>query len=190
MQPRIVNAILVAMALSAAPLLSAQPPRVGDKAPDFALKALDGPTARLSELTARGDVVALVVLRGWPGYQCPICNRQVQEFIASAPAFAEAKVQLVFVYPGPPPDLMAHAEEFKTWKGRQWPKHFLYVLDPDYGMVNTYGLRWDAPKETAYPSTFVIDRNGVVRFVKVSHGHGDRAKSADVLAEAKKISGR
>jgi thioredoxin-dependent peroxiredoxin len=154
--------------------------KVGDTAPEFTLKALDGQTVRLGELAAKGAVV-LVVLRGWPGYQCPICDRQVQDFIAAEDGFAKAKTQLVFVYPGPAQDLKAHAEEFKTMKGKQWPKEFLYVLDPDYSMVNAYGLRWDAPKETAYPSTFVLDQNRVIQFAKISHSHGDRTRAAEIL---------
>ncbi len=51
--------------------LNAAPPSVGDKAPDFTLKTLNDQTVRLSNLTASGKVV-LVVLRGWPGYQCPL----------------------------------------------------------------------------------------------------------------------
>jgi magnesium-transporting ATPase (P-type) len=45
------------------------------------------------------------------------------------------------------------------------------------------GLRWDAPKETAYPTTFLIDRHDVVFFRKVSRAHGDRTTADDVLAE-------
>jgi len=168
------------------PAMAATPPNVGDTAPNFTLKTLNDQTVELQKLTAKSKVV-LVVLRGWPGYQCPICDRQVQDFIGSASEFSEAKAQLVFVYPGPASDLKARAEEFKTWKGKQWPSQFLYVLDPDYSMVNAYGLRWDAPRETAYPSTFVLDMKGVIRFAKISHSHGDRTKAADVLAEAEKL---
>lgn len=176
------------MLLCALPMAvrAVEPPKVGDKAPDFALKTLDDQTVRLSELTAKGPVV-LVVLRGWPGYQCPICDRQAHDFIASASGFADAKAQLVFVYPGPADDLKAHAQEFKDWKGKQWPKEFLYVLDPDYTMVNAYNLRWDAPQETAYPSTFVLDGTGTVRYAKISHNHGGRAAAKEILAEVKKL---
>jgi peroxiredoxin len=89
------------------------------------------------------------------------------------------------VYPGPALDLKAHSEEFL--KSKQWPKDFVYLLDPDFTMVNAYGLRWNAPGETSYPSTFVIDRKGVVRFAKISQGHGDRSKARDVLEELKRI---
>lgn len=174
--------------LCASPLAlsAAEPLKMGDKAPDFTLKTLDDQTVKMSELTAKGNVV-LVVLRGWPGYQCPICDRQVHDFIASESGFKDAKAQLVFVYPGPASDLKAHAEEFKNWKGKEWPKEFLYVLDPDYTLVNAYNLRWDAPKETAYPATFVLDKTGSVRFVKISHSHGDRTKAAEILGEVKKL---
>ena len=167
---------------------AAEPPKVGDKAPYFELKTLDGQSVRLSELTPKAKVV-LVVLRGWPGYQCPICDQQVHDFIASAAGFAEAKAQIVFVYPGPSDDLKAHAQEFKDWKGKKWPKEFLYVLDPAYSLVNAYNLRWDAPRETAYPSTFVLDDKGVVRFARISHSHGGRTTAKEVLAEVKKPSG-
>lgn len=178
-------ALLAGVALS---LKAAEIPKVGDKAPDFSLKTLDDKSIRMSEMTAKSPVV-LVVLRGWPGYQCPICDRQVQEYIAVASEFATAKVQLVFVYPGPAADLKAHAAEFKSWKGKVWPKDFTYALDPDYLMVNAYGLRWDAPRETAYPSTFVIDGKSIVQFTKVSRTHGGRTKASEVLAEAKKLAG-
>ena len=179
MMKTIPSILLLGAALAQAQTNST-PLKVGDKAPDFILKTLDDQTMRLSELTAKGNVV-LIVLRGWPGYQCPICDRQVHDFIASEAGFAEAKAQLVFVYPGPANDLKAHAEEFKSWKGKQWPKEFLYILDPDYTMVNAYGLRWNAPQETAYPSTFVLDKKGVIRFAKISHSHGDRTQAAEIL---------
>ena len=87
------------------------------------------------------------------------------------------------VYPGPAESLKAHAKEFL--ENKQWPKEFVYVTDPDFNMVNAYGLRWNAPKETAYPSTFVLDRKGFVRFAKVSRSHSDRTKAADILEELK-----
>jgi peroxiredoxin len=185
--PQILRPIFCAFGLCLASTLNAaEPPKMNNKAPDFTLKALDDQTIRLGQLIAKGNV-ALIVLRGWPGYQCPLCDRQLQDFIQSASALAGAKLHLVFVYPGPASKLEAHAEEFKSMKGRQWPKEFLYVLDPDFNLVNAYGLRWDAPNETAYPSTFILDMKGVVRYAKVSHGHGDRAKASDVLAEAKRL---
>lgn len=156
-------------------------PEVGEKAPDFELKALDGGSVRLSSLSSEGRVV-LVVLRGWPGYQCPICHRQVSDFIAAQERIEDKAATLVFVYPGPSEGLQAHAEEFQRWKGKEWPKSYYYLLDPDYAFTNAYHLRWDAPNETAFPSTFIIGQNRIIDWVKVSGSHGGRSSADEVLA--------
>lgn len=135
--------------------------------------------ASLHGLTARSRVV-LIVLRGWPGYQCPICTKQVAEFIAEADALRSAGVQVLLVYPGPAEKLKQHAAEFAGAKNL--PEGFTLVLDPDYAFTNAYGLRWNAAKETAYPSAFVVDQKNVVCFAKVSKSHGGRATSTEVLA--------
>lgn len=157
----------------------------GDAAPNFKLKSMDGKSLELAKLTASGRMV-LVMLRGWPGYQCPICDRQVQDFIKAKAGFDAAKARVVFVYPGPADGLTAHAREFQTMKGKQWPEGFLYLLDPDYTLTQAYGLRWDAPRETAYPATFIIDASGKVTYAKVSRSHGGRTTAAEVLEDLQK----
>jgi peroxiredoxin Q/BCP len=166
-------AFLLMMSASAA----AAPPAVGDKAPNFVLMSTKGASFRLAE--ALNQNLVLVVLRGYPGYQCPNCNRQVQDFIQNAPAFAEAGARVVFIYPGPPDQLATKVGEFL--KDKTMPSHFEMLLDPDYVFTKAYGLRWDAPKETAYPSTFLIDRQGVVYFSKVVKSHGGRSTAAEIL---------
>jgi peroxiredoxin len=59
----------------------AETPAVGAKAPDFTLSTPTGKTVRM--LTEqRGNDLVVVVLRGFPGYQCPYCVKQVHDFIA------------------------------------------------------------------------------------------------------------
>ena len=138
--------------------LFAAPPSVGEKAPDFTLKNLDGRAVKLSGKTAKGQVV-LIVLRGFPGYQCPLCNRQVKEFVSKAAEFVMDK---------------------------NLPAGFELVLDPDYKFTTQYGLRWDAPQETAYPSTFLIDSKGMVFFSKISKTHGGRTTTTEILEALQK----
>jgi peroxiredoxin len=164
-----------------AQLATAETPEVGQKAPEFSLSTPDGHPLSLSEFTSKGTVV-LVVLRGFPGYQCPYCQKQVHDFVTNGAKFVTAGAEVVLVYPGPPAALDQHAKEFLA-KENPLPTNVHLVVDPDYAFTNQYGLRWDAPHETAYPSTFLIDRQGVVFFKKVSHEHGDRTTAADVLAE-------
>jgi peroxiredoxin len=158
--------------------LAAAPPNVGEKAPNFKLSTPEGKSVELAQVISKGPVV-LVVLRGYPGYQCPYCNRQVQDFIQKSQAFADAGTHVVMVYPGPPQDLGAKANEFLADK--KLPDNFDLVLDPGYEFTTQYGLRWDAPHETAYPSTFLIDRQGAIFFSKIVKEHGGRTTAAEIL---------
>jgi peroxiredoxin len=157
-------------------------PKVGESASNFTLRTLDARAVELKSLTEKGPVV-LVVLRGWPGYQCPICTLQVHEFVANAAEFKRRGAQVLMVYPGPTDQLQAHAGEFLSDKN--WPADFRFVIDPDYTFTRAYGLRWEAKNETAYPSLFVIGRDGKVTFAQVSKTHGGRVSAKQALAELK-----
>ena len=159
-------------------------PKVGDKAPEFSLAQIDGQKLTLSTELKSGPVV-LIVGRGWVGYQCPFCNRQFGDFLKAASDIQAAGARVVWVYPGPAAEVQKRAEEFAS--GKPFPTNFRFVLDPNYALTLSYDLRWDAPQETAYPSTFVIDRTGIVRYAMVSKSHGGRSRAADVIAELRKI---
>jgi peroxiredoxin Q/BCP len=161
----------------------AQTPAVGAKAPDFTLDTPTGNSVSLATERAKGTTV-LVLLRGFPGYQCPYCVKQVHDFVEHSTDFADKKVNILLVYPGPPADLDQHAKEFLA-KQSNLPPNIKLVIDPDYTMTNLYGLRWDAPHETAYPSTFILDKNGNILFEKISHSHGDRTSAEDILGQLK-----
>lgn len=155
----------------------ANPPAIGDVI-DFELPALGGGTAKLAKLTESGPVV-VVLLRGYPGYQCPLCTKQFGDFMDHADDLKKAGAKVVFIYPGPSQKLQERAAEFV--KGKDYPDHFQIVLDPEMKFAAAYGLRWNAAGETTYPSTFIVDRKRVVTFATVSKTHGGRAKAEDVL---------
>ncbi len=159
-------------------LLGAGKPKVGEEAKDFELTSLGGEKVKLSKMTDAGPVV-LLVLRGNPGYQCPLCSAQVGEFLGKAKELKAAGATVLLVYPGPAEKLKEKAAEFV--KGKDYPDHFQILLDPDYAFTDDYGLRWNAKNETAYPSTFVLDMKRKIAFAKISSEHGDRSKIADVL---------
>ncbi len=83
------------------------------------------------------------------------------------------------IYPGPASELDGHARDFVG--GKSFPGGFTFLTDPGYRFTGAYRLRWDAPRETAYPSTFVIDNKGTVRFARVSRTHAGRVSAAEVL---------
>jgi len=144
---------------------AAETPDIGQKAPDFTLSTLEGHTLSLSGLTSKGTVV-LIVLRGFPGYQCPYCQRQVHDFVTSSDRLAAFGVQVLLVYPGPPADLDKRAKEFLA-KQNELPANLHLVIDPDYKFTNQYGLRWDAPKETAYLFDTRRDRGAMKSFLRL-----------------------
>lgn len=153
-------------------------PQVGDKAVDFELNDLAGQPTKLSALVEEGPVV-LVVLRGYPGYQCPLCTLQVGQLIGAAKKLREADATVVLIYPGPADNLREYAEEFIA--NRTLPEEFRLLIDPDYEFTNAYHLRWDAPRETAYPTTLVIDEVQTIQFAKISRTHGGRSSVKEVL---------
>src|ERR1700752_145263 len=173
------SALAFAGSLILAVSASGQTPAVGAKAPDFTLSTPTGKAVTLS--TERGGHgLVLVILRGFPGYQCPYCVKQVHDFADHAADFKAKNTRVLLVYPGPPADLDQHAKEFLE-KQAELPSNVVLVTDPDYKVTNLYGLRWDAPHETAYPSTFILDKNGMVVFEEISHSHGDRVSAQDAL---------
>jgi len=156
--------------------------KVGDTAPNFTLRTLEGRAVELQPLVEKSPVV-LVVLRGYPGYQCPLCTKQVQDFVARAAEFKARGAQVLLVYPGPADKLEARAAEFL--KDKNWPADFVLMVDPDYAFTDAYGLRWNGKNETAYPSTFVIGRGRTVQFAQVSKTHGNRVSAAQAIAALK-----
>jgi peroxiredoxin Q/BCP len=161
--------------------VSAQTPAVGAKAPDFTLATPSGKPVRLTEELPKGQTV-LIVLRGFPGYQCPYCVKQVHDLIQHSSDFASRGANILLIYPGPPAELDQRAKEALE-KQAALPSNVKLVTDPDYKMTNLYGLRWNAAGETAYPSTFILDSQGKVRFEKISHSHGDRTSAEQILAQ-------
>jgi hypothetical protein len=59
-----------------------------------------------------GHGLVLFILRGFPGYQCPYCVKQVHDFAEHASDFKAKNTKVHLVYPGPSADLDQHAKEF------------------------------------------------------------------------------
>ena len=104
-----------------------------------------------------------------------------------AAEFQKAGVRVLLVYPGGADDLAVKATEFldanrALESATELPEPLTLLVDSDYRLTNAYGLRWDAPRETAYPSTYVVEQGGEVSFAKVAKEHGGRVKAEQVLA--------
>ena len=158
-------------------------PKEGSKIEDFSGITMNGAKFQLSKLIEKGTVV-IVMLRGYPGYQCPVCSTQVAGYVANAEGFVKQRnTPVVFIYPGKVSNLEKRAKEFTAPLEEKvdLPSNFIFVLDQDYAITNHLGLRWDEPKETAYPAAFVIDHDGYIQYAKVSDNHHDRATADEIL---------
>jgi len=169
-------ALLLAVSLPSV----AATPSVGQRAPDFTLSTPPGEQLSLSALTSQGNVV-LIVLRGYPGYQCPFSQQQFQSYQQTAAQFAALGAQVLFVYPGTDgKDLASDANQMIG--GSALAPNVHVVIDPNYQFTGQYGLRWDAPNQTVYPSTFLVGKGRTVIFAHTGHTSSDQTPPTDALA--------
>lgn len=164
---------------------SGQQPGVGQRAIDFELPLVkEEGYLSLSDTYKQGPTV-VIFLRGFPGYQCPICTSQVGSLINRAKALSQAAHRVVLVYPGAAKNLDRQAEQFLS--ARQLPPPLVLVRDDAMQVVEQWGLRWNASRETAYPATFVLDRYGRVAWKKVATSHAERSSVEEILKELRKL---
>lgn len=176
-----ISLLILSTSLSAEKIFAG--PEEGQILENFSGTTIHGGDFQLSKWIEKGSVV-LVMLRGFPGYQCPVCSTQVAGYIAKAEEFEKQRnTPVVFIYPGKVKDLEKRAKEFTAPLETEidLPNNFIFLLDQDYKITNHLKLRWDDPKETAYPAAFVIDHDGYVQYSKVSDNHGDRATADEIL---------
>lgn len=63
---------------------------------------------------------------------------------------------------------------------------FPLLSDPDHRVIDRYGLfNHEDPRgrEIAHPATYIVDREGVVRYAFVEANYRVRPENADILAE-------
>jgi len=169
-------ALLLAVSLPSV----AATPSVGQRAPDFTLPTLDGTSLSLSSLASKGPVV-LILLRGYPGYQCPFSQQQFLNYQQTAAQFAALGAQVVFIYPGTASKNLADDAAQMTG-GQPLAANTHLVLDPDYAFANQYGLRWDDPNQTVYPSTFLVSKSRMIFFAHTGTSSSDLTPPTDALA--------
>ncbi len=119
---------------------------VGQRAPDFTLVDLDGRAIRLSDL--RGEPVLLNFWATW----CPPCRAEMPE-LARVAGEQQGNVRVVGV------NLQGEPGEVRSFAA-QAGVHFPILLDRDLAVAHNYLVR-------AIPTTYFLDRDGVIRDVQV-----------------------
>jgi peroxiredoxin len=145
---------VAALALLFSPLVAHARVQKGQHAPNFNLPTLKGGRASLSALAGK-----VVVLDFWAQW-CEPCKKELPELEKLSKAFAPRNVVVLSVNIDKVKDNAARLAS-------QLGVTFDVALDPSGSVAATY----DLPK---MPTSFVIDRKGVVRYVHEGfEGSGD-----------------
>ncbi len=70
----------------------------------------------------------------------------------------------------------------------EWKLTFIVIVDPARETIRQYGVL-DANTSLAVPSTFVIDRQGIVRYRHIGTSAADRPDVQEVVEAVRKIAG-
>jgi peroxiredoxin len=131
--------------------------QVGDKAPDFELKDNHGRTVRLADFRGEKNVVLLFYPFAFTG----VCTGELCELRDNLPKFADRDTQLLAVSNDSIHTLRVFAEQ----EGLEYP--LLSDFWPHGNVSRAYGV-FDEDKGCAVRGTFVIDKEGVVRWTVVN----------------------
>ena len=170
---------------------------VGQKAPAAKVQTLEGETVNLADLYAKGPVVVTFYRGSW----CPYCTKALAGWQEMASQFTEAGATLVYITPEKPERAQDAAEitpglthyidatheaargfrlAFTVDEKTQDVYKNRYSID--LGEFNADGS-WDLPS----PATFVIGRDGVVRWAFADWDYSKRADPKDALAAVKSV---
>jgi peroxiredoxin len=88
-------------------------------------------------------------------------------------------------------DLVAISVDSQSYgwsMGQTTGAKFEILSDPDHKVIDQYGV-FNAHEHggIAFPSTFVIDRVGIIRFAYVGKNPTDRPPDTSILEEVKKV---
>ena len=167
--------------------------RVGERAPDATLLNIDGQPVRLASLYDDGPIVLTFYRGGW----CPYCTRALSGWHDRMDEVRAAGGTFVALTPESPDKAEATRDEVNGEylvlsdvnhdASRAFRVHF--NVDPDTRSLyeNRYDIhvdRYNASKtwELPAPATFVIDRNGIVRWAFADWDYTKRANVDEVIA--------
>ena len=170
---------------------------VGDRAPDATLTGLDGKPVQLASLYKDGPVVLTFYRGGW----CPFCNRALSAWHDKLDALKAAGGTFIALTPEKP-DLasatrekagggyavysdstQAAAKAFKVqfaFDAQAQAKYKGYGVDLS---KNNASATWELPA----PATFVIDKEGVIRWAFADWDYEKRADPDTVIAAVKAL---
>lgn len=172
--------------------------QVGQSAPDFELSNVKGEQVSLKNALANGPVVLSFYRGGW----CPYCNLELRYLQQFLPQFQDAGATLIAVSPQMPDASLSTQEkeglEFEVLSdvGNKVAREYGLVftlpesLHAMYGNLEGINLakdNGDDSFELPVPATYLIDKNGTIKYAFAHADYTKRAEPEDVLKALKAI---
>jgi len=141
----------------------------------------EGKPVRLDKYEGEKNVL-LVFTRGFSGQLCPFCTTQTSRLIANYDQFKKRDAEVLLVYPGAKDQLPQFKQaSLDSAESDSFP--FPVLLDEDLAAVKQLGIA----AHLAYPSTFIIDKQGQVRLSYVGSNPADRPSIKALLAQLDRL---
>ena len=137
---------------------------INEKAPAIELQNLTGKTVTLDSL--KGKVVFVDFWASW----CGPCKQEFPEMNKFISKYTDRDAVVLAVNID---KSRSHAEEFLS-RIPDLSRKVLVVLDPDATVVASYNAR-------LMPTSFIIDKTGVVRFIHFGYNEDDPSKWASEI---------
>ena len=155
-----------------------QPLKPGNELPEFT--AFDEEGRRLSSVDLRGRPSVILFVRGtW----CPFCSRQVENLTRYYKEINDTGAHLILVTPKPLETTRRVAKFFDV--------DFEFWLDESLSIARKLGLVLESgvPKDydaeygsdTLWPTTIIVDGDGIIRHTELSRFIADRPDPAKLL---------
>lgn len=122
--------------------------KIGDRAPDFSLKNIDGRTISLSEYKAERGVILIFTCN-----HCPYAKLYEDRIIALHKEFADKGFPVVAINPNAPEIVPEDSYENMQKRAREKGYPFPYLFDETQEVAKAYGA-------TKTPHVFLLRREG------------------------------
>lgn len=158
---------------------------IGSPAPDFTLAKFGGGTTTLSSLRGKKNVV-LVFYRG---YWCPYCITQLKEMRTMLTDELKQDTEMLVVSIDDDKGTQTAMTRI-TADGMK--ADFAFLSDPDHAVIARYGVMNPAGSRRGipHPATYVIDKQGMVRWRDIQTDYKVRPTNAAVLTAVKALPAR
>lgn len=155
---------------------------VGAPAPDFTLAKMGGGTTTLSSFRGRKSVV-LVFYRG---YWCPYCIKQLAGMRELLDAEMKQDTELLAVSVD---DSTGTRKTITRISADGVTPDFAFLSDPDHAVIARYGILNPngGDRGIPHPATYVIDREGVVRWRDIETDYKIRPANEAILTAVRAL---